>query len=237
MSEIMANTKSRKTKFSDVWNLPNVLTYGRIVAVPLVAGLLMWGGQTARWVALAIFVCSRPSPTFSMAIWRGNGSSNRLAGRDARSHCRQGAGGRGAAGACGGWHVCPAGHIWAAIIILAREVLVSGLREFLGELQVSVPVTQIAKWKTTVQLVAIGFLIAGPAGDLIVPGITWIGIAGLWIAAGSRSIRAMIISAPAFGMSWMRNEDLYFARLRQIIGRGQDDISVPAEVKTVSGLD
>ena len=43
------------------------------------------------------------------------------------------------------------GHIWAAIIILSREVLVSGLREYLGELQVSVPVTQIAKWKTTVQ--------------------------------------------------------------------------------------
>ena len=76
------------------------------------------------------------------------------------------------------------GHIWAAIIILAREVLVSGLREFLGELQVSVPVTQIAKWKTTVQLIAIGFLIAGPAGDLVLPGITRIGIAGLWIAAG-----------------------------------------------------
>jgi CDP-diacylglycerol---glycerol-3-phosphate 3-phosphatidyltransferase len=51
-------------------------------------------------------------------------------------------------------------------------------------LQVSVPVTQIAKWKTTVQLVAIAFLIAGPAGDLIVPGITQIGIAGLWLAAG-----------------------------------------------------
>ena len=59
------------------------------------------------------------------------------------------------------------GHIWAAIIILSREVLVSGLREYLGELQVSVPVTQIAKWKTTVQLVAIGFLIAGPAGDTL----------------------------------------------------------------------
>ena len=58
MSEIMANTKSRKTKFSEIWNLPNVLTYGRIVAVPLVAGLLMWGGNTARWVALAIFVAA-----------------------------------------------------------------------------------------------------------------------------------------------------------------------------------
>ena len=63
-------------------------------------------------------------------------------------------------------------------------MLVSGLREFLGELQVSVPVTQIAKWKTGVQLVAIGFLIAGPAGDRVLPHITQIGIAGLWIAAG-----------------------------------------------------
>jgi cardiolipin synthase len=76
------------------------------------------------------------------------------------------------------------GHMWAAIIILSREVLVSGLREYLGELQVSVPVTKIAKWKTTVQLVAIGVLIAGPAGDKIIPYLTEFGIALLWIAAG-----------------------------------------------------
>ncbi len=55
--------------------------------------------------------------------------------------------------------------LWAAIIILCREILVSGLREFLAELRVSVPVTQLAKWKTTWQLVAIGFLIAGEAGE------------------------------------------------------------------------
>ena len=76
------------------------------------------------------------------------------------------------------------GHRWAAIIILSREVLVSGLREYLGELQVSVPVTRIAKWKTTVQLVAVGFLIAGPAGDTVIPHVTETGIALLWIAAG-----------------------------------------------------
>jgi phosphatidylglycerophosphate synthase len=52
--------------------------------------------------------------------------------------------------------------IWAAIVILCREILVSGLREFLAELKVSVPVSRVAKWKTTVQLVAVGFLIAGP---------------------------------------------------------------------------
>ncbi len=45
------------------------------------------------------------------------------------------------------------------------------------------PVTRIAKWKTTVQMVAIGFLLAGPAGDKIVPYTTQVGIVLLWIAA------------------------------------------------------
>ena len=74
-------------------------------------------------------------------------------------------------------------HLWAGIIILSREVLVSGLREFLAELQVSVPVTKVAKWKTTVQLIAIGFLIAGPAGDKIGPYVSEFGLFCLWIAA------------------------------------------------------
>ncbi|MBL8905901.1 MAG: CDP-diacylglycerol--glycerol-3-phosphate 3-phosphatidyltransferase, partial [Rhizobiales bacterium] len=45
------------------------------------------------------------------------------------------------------------------------------------------PVTKVAKWKTAVQLLAIGFLIAGPAGDRIMPHVSDIGLAGLWIAA------------------------------------------------------
>ena len=60
--------------------------------------------------------------------------------------------------------------LWAAIIILCREILVSGLREYLAELKVNVPVTHFAKWKTTLQMVAIGVLLAGPAGDKIMPG-------------------------------------------------------------------
>ena len=52
--------------------------------------------------------------------------------------------------------------VWAAIVILCREILVSGLREYLAELRVSVPVSTVAKWKTTLQLIALGFLIAGP---------------------------------------------------------------------------
>src|SRR5215471_20848848 len=73
--------------------------------------------------------------------------------------------------------------LWAAIVILCREILVSGLREYLAELRVSVPVTTLAKWKTTVQLVAIGFLLSGEAGDRIVPVVTQTGLALLWISA------------------------------------------------------
>jgi CDP-diacylglycerol--glycerol-3-phosphate 3-phosphatidyltransferase len=73
-------------------------------------------------------------------------------------------------------------HIIAGLIILLREIIVSGLREFLAGLQVSVPVTALAKWKTTFQLVALGALILGGA----FPGQPWIhtvGIFSLWAAA------------------------------------------------------
>jgi cardiolipin synthase len=81
--------------------------------------------------------------------------------------------------------------LWAAIVILCREILVSGLREYLAELRVSVPVTRLAKWKTTVQLVAVGFLLAGSAGDHVfatvtglgAPVVTHVGLTLLWISA------------------------------------------------------
>lgn len=177
---------------SKVWNLPNILTYGRILAVPLVAGLLLWtdragsitglGVEAARWVALGIYVVAAVTDFFDGYLarkWQQQSALGKMLDPIADKVlvavillvlC--------------GDQILRGGHVWAAIIILAREVLVSGLREFLGQLRVSVPVTQIAKWKTTVQLVAIGFLIAGPAGDTVVPGVTRVGIIGLWVAAG-----------------------------------------------------
>jgi len=74
-------------------------------------------------------------------------------------------------------------NIIPALIILIREITVSGLREYLAGLQVSVPVSALAKWKTTLQLVALGAVILGGA----LPQWAWVhmtGIAGLWIAAG-----------------------------------------------------
>ena len=73
--------------------------------------------------------------------------------------------------------------LWAAIVILCREILVSGLREYLAELRVTVQVTRLAKWKTFLQLLAVGFLIAGEAGDQILPITSLIGIGLLWFSA------------------------------------------------------
>ena len=73
-------------------------------------------------------------------------------------------------------------HVIAGLIILMREIAVSGLREFLGGLQVSVPVSKLAKWKTTFQLVSLGALIFGGA----FPAEAWIhqvGLFSLWSAA------------------------------------------------------
>jgi CDP-diacylglycerol--glycerol-3-phosphate 3-phosphatidyltransferase len=177
----MTESRTDNPPQSKFWNLPNMLTYGRIAAVPVVAGLLMWGGNNARWAALAIYVAAAITDFFDGYLarrWAMQSSLGRMLDPIADTVLVAvvllvlSADG-----------ILFGGHIWAAIVILSREVLVSGLREYLGELRVSVPVTKIAKWKTTVQLVAIGFLIAGPAGDTVVPYITEMGIAMLWIAA------------------------------------------------------
>jgi CDP-diacylglycerol---glycerol-3-phosphate 3-phosphatidyltransferase len=164
------------------WSLPNLLTFGRIAAVPLVAGLLMWGGDWARWMALALFIGAAVTDFFDGYFarkWQQQSQLGRMLDPIADKVL--------VAAVLLVLTVdrtISGGHVWAAIIILSREVLVSGLREFLAELRVSVPVTKVAKWKTTGQLVAIGFLIAGPAGDKLIPHVTEFGLAGLWLAAG-----------------------------------------------------
>jgi cardiolipin synthase len=165
-----------------IWWWPNVLTYGRIAAVPVLAALLLYGGNTARWIAVAIYIVAAVTDFFDgylARLWKQQSALGRMLDPIADKVLVSvvllvlAADG-----------ILAGGHLWAAFIITAREVLVSGLREFLMELRVSVPVTQIAKWKTTVQLIAIGFLIAGPAGDALVPGVTYAGIGLLWVAAG-----------------------------------------------------
>ena len=167
---------------SKAFNLPNILTYLRLAAIPAVVGLLFWPeDHWSRWMALGVFALA--------------GITDYLDGYFARIYAQQSALGRMLdpiadkllVAACllmlvadqtiHGW------ALWAAIVILCREILVSGLREFLAELTVGVPVSRVAKWKTTAQIVAIGFLIAGPAGETVLPGTTMIGLVLLWVSA------------------------------------------------------
>ncbi|MGI3900828.1 MAG: CDP-diacylglycerol--glycerol-3-phosphate 3-phosphatidyltransferase [Janthinobacterium lividum] len=164
------------------WNLPNLLTYGRMVAVPAVAGCLFAPDDLRmRWLALAIFAVAGVTDFFDGYLaraWNQQSSLGRMLDPIADKLL-----------VAASLLMLVADHsvtswsIWAAIVILCREILVSGLREFLAELRVSVPVTRVAKWKTTAQLAAIGFLIAGPAGETVLPGTIAIGLVLLWIAA------------------------------------------------------
>ncbi len=164
-----------------ILSLPNILTYGRIAAVPALAVCFYFPDDTARWVALGIFLVAAITDFFDGYLaraWQQQSALGRMldpiADKLLVSVCLLMLAWD---GTIGEWSII------AAIIILCREVLVSGLREFLAELRVSVPVTQLAKWKTTVQLVALGFLLAGQAGDLIFPYTTSTGIVLLWVAA------------------------------------------------------
>ncbi|HEX5181733.1 MAG TPA: CDP-diacylglycerol--glycerol-3-phosphate 3-phosphatidyltransferase [Allosphingosinicella sp.] len=161
--------------------LPNILTLSRIVAVPLLV-LMLWPGR--GWFGYAL----------AFALYCLMGITDYFDGYVARA--------RGAVSRLGIFldpiadkimvasvilmlvfvHVIPGIHVVAALIILIREIAVSGLREFLAGLQVSVPVSRLAKWKTAFQLVSLGALILGGA----LPQWAWVhafGIASLWAAA------------------------------------------------------
>src|ERR1041384_2225971 len=174
--------------------LPNILTYARIAAVPLVVAILFWhsilnGGLWLRWVALGIFISAGVTDIldgYFARMWGQQSSLGRMldpiADKLLVASCLLMLA---AEETIRGW------SLLAAAIILCREILVSGLREYLAELRVSVPVTKLAKWKTIWQLVAVGFLIAGDAGDKAFSElfkhdtlvITNVGLALLWLSA------------------------------------------------------
>ena len=197
MTEIDARAGVRVAGAKQVFNLPNNLTYGRLVAVPVVAALLLWGGNGARWLALLLFIVAAITDFFDGYLaraWQQQSSIGQMldpiADKLLVASCLLMLA---ADNSIHGW------TLWAAVVILCREILVSGLREYLAELRVSVPVTQLAKWKTTLQLVAIGFLLGGEAVDHYLPAsvldwrwkfgdeplalTTTVGLVLLWVSA------------------------------------------------------
>ncbi len=179
-------TATQSPSQARVLSLPNILTYGRIAAVPAVVACLYWsdilgGGLWGRWLAVAIFIAAGITDFFDgylARIWQQQSSFGRMldpiADKLLVASCLLMLA---ATDTIRGW------SLWAAIVILCREILVSGLREHLAELRVSVPVTRLGKWKTTVQLIAIGFLLAGDAGERVLPHTTLIGLTLLWLSA------------------------------------------------------
>ena len=161
-------------------SLPNMLTLSRILAIPVVVATFYVSGDYARWFGCALFAAA--------------GFTDWLDGHMARRWEQQSELGRfldpiadkllvsatllmlTATGRLSDEAVLP------ALVILCREILVSGLREYLAGLSVGVPVSRLAKWKTTIQMIAIGFLIVGNAGPHALP-VVWIGEMLLWLAA------------------------------------------------------
>lgn len=166
-------------------DLPNVLTFSRIVAVPLVVVLVAFGGPVTDLLACIVFSAAAVTDFFDGRIarwWHQQSDLGRMLDPIADkllvgASLMMLAG----TGRLGDFALYP------AIVILLREILVSGLREYLAGVRVGLPVTPLAKWKTTVQMTAIGTLLAGdPAAHLLGIGfipVTLIGVTLLWIAA------------------------------------------------------
>ncbi|MBI0074086.1 CDP-diacylglycerol--glycerol-3-phosphate 3-phosphatidyltransferase [Commensalibacter sp. M0357] len=167
------------------YNLPNCLTLSRIIIIPLVAVLVMVHKPVTDLLACILFIIA--------------GITDYLDGKLARAWQQLSDFGKMFDPIAdkllvgiilivmAGYDRLPYGGLIPAMIILAREILVSGLREYLSSFEISLPVTKLAKWKTTFQMVAIGFLLAGDSSAELL-NINWfpvnvIGSILLWIAA------------------------------------------------------
>lgn len=181
-------------------SLPNILTLSRIFAVPLLAFFLWWPEWRLGYLIGFVLYCIIALTDYLDGyLARAQGTVSKMGTfldpiadkimvaavilvLTAQGYLR------------GPW----AGdvHVIAGLVILVREIAVSGLREFLGGAQVSVPVSKLAKWKTTFQLVSLGALILGGAvhgqpcqsvfeacGTIEESWVHLIGLISLWTAA------------------------------------------------------
>lgn len=161
-------------------SLPNILTLSRIAVIPLIVALFFFPGQWSAWTALALYTAACVTDWFDGYLARRRREES-LIGKFLDPIADKLLVAAilmvlAAVGKISGLAVIP------ALIILLREVMVSGLREFLAGLRVSLPVSRLAKWKTGIQMGTIGWLIVGHDGPEGWP-TTEIGEIGLWLAA------------------------------------------------------
>lgn len=181
--------------------LPNLLTLSRIVAVPVLVALLWWPEWRLGYgLAFGVYCLMGITDYFDGYLARAQGTVSKLGvfldpiadkimvAAVILILC--------ANGDIFGWHVI------AALVILLREIAVSGLREFLAGLRVSVPVSALAKWKTTFQLVSLGSLILmGAVPDFAIP------FTGGWVnpaSVGFTTLWAAAVLTAATGWDYLR---------------------------------
>ena len=187
-----------------ILNLPNLLTLSRVAVIPVFVGAFFLEGVLANWVALGLFVAAGATDFFDGFFARRRSQSSDF-GRFLDPIADKLLVATALLMLAGFGRIAGVALIAAAIILL-REIVISGLREYLGGLNVAVPVSKLAKWKTTVQMVAIGFLIVGAAGPAAMPTVL-VGEVLLWTAA---------VLTIVTGYDYMR------AGLRHILG-GDDE--------------
>ena len=166
-------------------DLPNLLTISRIAAIPVLVVFAAVGQPWSDLAACLVFSAAGITDYFDGKIARDRGVTSSfgrmldpiadkllvgaalmlLVGLDRLSHLA----------------------LYPAIVIMLREIMVSGLREYLAELRVGLPVTRLAKWKTGFQMGALGTLLAGDSGASVIGlgvlPVSLIGEVGLWVAA------------------------------------------------------
>ena len=162
------------------YNISNLLTLFRVGIIPIILIMILMKSSHSAWIAFILFCIAGISDFFDGYIARIRKEqtnfgtfldpiADKLLVASVILILT-------ANGTIGGWTTIP------ALIILLREIIVSGLREFLAGIKVSVPVSHIAKFKTTLQIIALAFLILKESGIAIIP-ILFIGKSTLWIAA------------------------------------------------------
>ncbi len=166
-------------------NLPNLLTLSRIAAIPVLVALVAWHTPGGDVGACAVFAVAGLTDYFDGRIARHRQQLSDL-GRmldPIADKLLVGA----TLMVLAGQGRLPDHGLYPAIVILCREILVSGLREYLAGLSVGLPVTRLAKWKTGLQMAALGTLLAGDSGAAVLHlaflPVGLIGTAMLWAAA------------------------------------------------------
>ncbi|MCQ9154370.1 CDP-diacylglycerol--glycerol-3-phosphate 3-phosphatidyltransferase [Acidomonas methanolica] len=167
-------------------DLPNVLTLLRIASIPVLVALVAMRAPMSDLLACLVYIAACITDYLDGMLarrWKQNSDLGRMMDPIADKLL---------VGSLlltlAGYGRLPYGALFAAIIILLREILVSGLREYMATQRANLPSTRLAKWKTAIQMVAIGFLLAGDStGALLglkkVP-VALIGAVLLWISVG-----------------------------------------------------